>query len=67
MIEPSRQDEIIRVLRDSRETNHVCLLIKELFNIRLEKFKVELVKEENPTYRGRAQELNELLNKIFRD
>ena len=60
-----RQEEIIKVLSDMGQTNIACSLFKELFSLRLEKFKVELIKEDNPNYRGRAQELTELLGKIF--
>lgn len=60
-----RENEIILSLKGRVATAEIGRQFKELFSIRLERYKDTLVKEDSTVTRGKAQELRDMLDKIF--
>lgn len=59
-MEREREQEIQEMLVN-RKDEHVLRLVKELFNLRLEKYKDKLLANESEELRGRGKEVKDLL------
>jgi len=59
-----REKELVLQLREKIKLSEIGKLMLELFQLRLAKYKDDLVKEESGVVRGKAQELRDLVKTL---